>query len=129
MSKSFRMKTSFFWINLIILAFAIYGTSDLALNEWEVGNICPKIWSIPACYIVWLGFSIAAIVHIFPFQKATWFYFTAIGLVTLIALSGTIGELSGYLKCPRTSNGIPMCFISLGICTSLILTKVLLIFR
>jgi len=38
-------------------------------------------------------------------------------------MSGTLTELSGMEICPRTSVGTPMCYISLGICLSLLFLK------
>jgi len=121
------MKTILYWIIIIIAAFAINGTFELVMNEWEVGNICPKIFGIPACYIVFVCFIVALISHIVPNSKAKWVYFFFVGIVTLIALTGTIGELIGLTKCPRTSGGTPMCFISLAICFSLLISKITLL--
>jgi len=117
------MKKVLFWVIILICCFAIYGSWGLSMNDWEVGNICPKIIGIPACYIVLACFSGGLISHIVPSSNNKYFYFFFIGIVTLIASTGTIGELTGLAKCPRTSGGIPMCFISLGICLSLIFSK------
>ena len=117
------MKKIFYWLILLILAFAIYGSMGLVINEWNIGDICPKIAKIPACYIVLACFAGGLISHLFSTVNSNPIYFIFIGIVTLIASTGTIGELTGLAKCPRTSNGIPMCFISLGICLSLLLSK------
>jgi hypothetical protein len=121
------MKNVLYWFIIIIAAFAINGTFGLVMNEWEIGNICPKIIGIPACYIVLVCFIVALISHIIRNSKATWVYFFFVGIVTLIALTGTIGELAGMTKCPRTAGGIPMCFISLAICLSLLFSKIALL--
>jgi hypothetical protein len=110
---------------VLILLFAIFGSSGLVMDEWNQGHICPKILGIPACYIVLGCFIIALIAHFFPNGK--WFFFIFIGIVTTIASTGTIGEITETAKCPRTSGGIPMCFISLAICLSLLTLKIALI--
>lgn len=110
---------------LLILGFAIYGTTGLVVHEWQDGNICPKIIGIPACYIVMFCFVGGLVSQLFSNSKFKHSFFIFIGLVFGIALTGTIGELTGLAKCPRTSGGIPMCFISLGICTSLLVLKLL----
>ena len=119
------MKNPWFWLALIILLFAIYGSGTLSLNDYRVKNVCPKILSIPACYIVLACFTGAFFGHIFSFEKSDWLYFGFVGIVTLIASTGTLGEFFGFAKCPRTNGGTPMCFISLGICLSLLASKIL----
>lgn len=119
------MKITFYWLVVLVASFAVYGSFGLAMNEWEIGNICPKILGIPACYIVCACFAIALIAHLIPNKNAKWAYFFFVGIVTLIASTGTIGELTGMAKCPRTSGGTPMCFISLAICLTLLGSKAL----
>ena len=121
------MKQILYWLVVLIAGFAIYGTFGLVLKEWNIGNICPKILGFPACYIVMICFIIGLVSHLIPGVKTTWIYYLFIGLVTIIAITGTVGELIGLTKCPRTAGGTPMCFISLAICLTLILVKTLLI--
>jgi len=121
------MKQLLYWLIILIAGFAIYGTFGLVMNEWRVGNICPEILGIPACYIVLVCFTIALIAHLLPSSKGKWIYFFFVGIVTLIASTGTIGELTGMAKCPRTAGGTPMCFISLAICLSLLASKIALL--
>ena len=117
------MKNIFYVLIISILLFAIYGSADLSMNDWEVGDVCPKILGIPACYIVLACFSAALIGHLIPRSSGNWIFFLFVGIVTLIASTGTIGELTGTAKCPRTAGGTPMCFISLAICLSLLASK------
>ena len=63
------MKNALYILIIAILAFAIYGSFGLVMNEWEVGNICPKIVGIPACYIVLACFSLALIGQLIPQHK------------------------------------------------------------
>jgi uncharacterized membrane protein len=109
---------------IILIAFvATYGTYGLVVNEWRIGDICPKIVGFPACYIVLLCFTSALISSVIPNARAKWIYFGFVGIVTIIAITGSIGELAGVTKCPRTDSGIPMCYISMGICLSLLILK------
>ncbi len=117
------MKNAFSALLLLILGFAIYGTTGLVFHEWNAGDICPKIVGIPACYIVLICFVMALIGHLLSGKKGIWIFFLFVGIVTVIASTGTIGELTGTAKCPRTAGGTPMCFISLAICLSLLGAK------
>lgn len=121
------MKTVFKSLISLISIFAIYGTLHLAFKEWQIGGICPSLFGIPACYIVLLCFLVVLISHLLDFRYSKWFYFIFLGIVTIIATTGTLGELLGSTKCPRTSSGIPMCFISLAICLSLLFSKFYLV--
>ena len=117
------MKTILYWLVVLIAAVAVYGTFGLVANEWKVGDICPKILGIPACYIVLVCFAVALISHLIPSKSSKWMYFLFVGVVTAIATTGTLGELTGTAECPKTASGTPMCFISLAICLSLLFSK------
>lgn len=121
------MKNFLSWLIILITLFAIYGSSGLVMKEWALGNICPKILSIPACYIVLICFTGTLLGHLLSSSGGKWLYFVFVGVVTLIASTGTIGELTGTAECPRTNGGAPMCFISLTICISLLAAKILLL--
>lgn len=50
-------------------------------------------------------------------------YFGFMAIPFLLALKGTVTELSGTVICPRTAGGTPMCYLSLGFCTLLLALK------
>ncbi len=109
------------YIIVAILLFGSYGAGSLAFQEFTQGNICPKILGIPACYIILACFIVPLIVHLFKFNNLL--YFLATGLAWSIATYGSIMQIRGIIECPKTSGGTPMCFISFGIFTTLILLK------
>lgn len=112
-----------FYIIIITLLFVIYGSFMLSRKDYRKKNVCPKIVGIPACYLVCIFFVGALIAHLLQPQMPYWYYgFLAVPF--LLALAGTLTEMSGKVICPRTPGGTPMCFISLGFCTLLIALKV-----
>ena len=113
----------FYWITLALMLFVTYGAGSLSLNDWKNKNVCPKIAGIPACYIVFVCFVIASISHIINTSFTVQLFFISIGIPGLIALLGSITELTGRTICPKTASGIPMCYISLGFCVVLAITK------
>ena len=119
------MKIILFFLIVGILLFTIYGSLNLSITDFQKKDVCPKVLGIPACYIVFLFFALAMLAHVLkgPFQS-DWWYYGFMLVPFLLALSGTLAELSGKVVCPRTPRGTPMCFISLGFCTLLILLKV-----
>jgi len=115
------MKKIYYWLNIVVLIFVIYATGNLVLDEFEFGNRCPEILGIPACYIVLSLFTLALLIHVIGQNQRL--YFISIGTLFLIATFGSIGELTGMVSCPKTSGGIPMCYISFAICTILLVLK------
>ncbi len=113
------------WLILMLLFFAIYSTGALSLQEFRIGNICPSILKMPACYIVMICFIGGVIGQLTDYTKSSRLFFLAVGTVFIIALIGTVGEFVGFAKCPRISSGMPMCFISLALCTTLLVLKFL----
>lgn len=108
---------------IVISFFAINGAVNLSIKDYQQTNICPKLLGIPACYVVLVCFLFILVPHIKRVYRRNLWYFGVLAIPLLLALSGTLSELSGKVVCPRTAGGIPMCYISLGICLSLLLLK------
>lgn len=120
-----KLSTILFFLIVIVLLIAINGSLSLSIIEFNKKNVCPKIIGIPACYLVLMFFVLTLVAHILQstFSTNLWFY-GFVGFPFLMALGGTLTELSGTVICPRTPGGIPMCYISLGMCILLILLKI-----
>jgi predicted membrane channel-forming protein YqfA (hemolysin III family) len=80
--------------------------------------------NIPACYIILWCFVIPFIVYLLKGKSI--YYFLGTGLAFSIALYGTILQILNEISCPKTSSNIPMCFISLGLFTLLIILKLII---
>jgi len=117
------MNLVFYLITSATILFAIYASFNLSRHEYKKKSICPKIAQIPACYIVFTFFSAAGLSHFINTSTSNQLYFIFISVPALIALIGTVVELRGKVICPRTASGIPMCYISLGLCLLLIVFK------
>ena len=118
------MKRILFYGIIVILLFTIYGSFNLSLTDFQKKDVCPKVLGIPACYLVFLFFVLTFIAHTFKGAIASdWWYYGFMAVPFLLALSGTLTELSGKVICPRTPGGTPMCFISLAFCTGLLVMK------
>lgn len=118
------MNQILFFVLIAILLFAIYGSFNLSMVDYKKKNVCPKVFGIPACYLVFVFFVLALVAHVFNgvFADNLWYY-AFIAVPFLLALTGTLTELSGKEICPRTPGGTPMCYISLGLCSTLLLIK------
>ena len=108
-----------YYIIIVILLFVIYGSFSLSRHDYKKKDVCPKILGIPACYLVFIFFVGALAIQLLQPAQA-YLYYGLLAVPFLLALAGTLTELSGKVICPRTPGGTPMCFISLGFCTLLI---------
>ena len=108
-----KMKNISFVLLALLLGFATYKAAELSLDQWQNPGACPSIGPVPACYIVLAGFLTGLIGHLGRFRKA---FFIGLGLPTVLAAFASVGEFFGFIACPRTDAGTPMCYISLTLC-------------
>ena len=111
-----------FYLILVILILVIYASFRLSMKDYQKKNVCPKVLGIQARYLVFLFFAGAFIVHTLELKPAC-LYYGFLAIPSLLAIAGTLTELSGKEICPRTTSGRPMCYISFIICTLLITLK------
>ena len=107
----------------IIALFGLNGTFSLVQEEFTKGNICPKLLGIPACYIILTCLVFLLISQSNLLKDKNRLFFIGAGVAATIAISGTVGQLMGWTECPKTDGGTPMCFLSLGLFSSLLILK------
>jgi hypothetical protein len=105
----------------LVFSFGIYGAGRLVYKEYIIKQVCPQILGIPACYIIMACLIIPLIAHIFNLRNNI--YFAGTGIALTIATYGSISQLIGIADCPRTTNGMPMCYISFLIFLTLVVLK------
>lgn len=106
-------KNIYFILVALLLAFATYQAADLSLKQWNNPGACPSIGPVPACYVVLVGFLTGLIGHLAGIRMV---FFVGLGVPTALAAFASVGELFGFIVCPRTDGGIPMCYLSLSLC-------------
>lgn len=97
----------------LLLAFATYKAGVLSLEQWNHPGACPSIGPVPACYLVLAGFLLGLVGHLANLRAV---FFAGLGFPTVLALFASVGEVFGFVECPKTEGGIPMCYISLALC-------------
>jgi hypothetical protein len=110
-----------YWIISLLLVIGIFGAGSLVVKEITTGDGCPKFGVVPACAIILVCFILPFISHILKKWNLIYFLFT--GLAALIALIASVMQFMGNAECPKTDSGIPMCYLSLLIFTTLIISK------
>ena len=99
----------------LLLILATVQSGLLSLDQWQNPGACPSIGPVPACYLVFASFLLALIGNLGRFTSI---FNIGLGFPTLLATYASIGEFIGFVECPRTASGIPMCYISLLLCAT-----------
>ncbi len=108
---------------LSLIVILLLGVTNLVIEEMTTGNACPLLLRVPACYIVLVCGLLVTISHFKILNDRHSLYFIGAGIAFLIALVASVLEISGFSLCPKTSNGIPMCYLSLLVFSSLLILK------
>ena len=93
----------------------VIGVAPIAWQQFTGAMACPALGLVPACHIVLIGY-LLVVISVFLASKIRTVVFL-VGWVPLfvLALSGSGLELFVHDTCPRTSGGIPTCYLSLGL--------------
>lgn len=106
----------------LLSALGAYEAFKISHIHFSTVESCPTISFIPACYVVLIAYVLMSLAWAgvlsqkTPFLKKHapilfWLGFTP---TFLLALTGIIGEIFGFVECPETANHFPKCFISFG---------------
>jgi len=109
-------------ISLVGLIFSVI----LVKNELLIGNYCPKVLILPACYIVLVAFFLVLLSCLIKTRLISILLFEIgadVGLILAIWFS--FAQFKGLKQCP-VSFGIPLCYASLA---TFILLSILQFFR
>jgi len=108
---------------IAVILIGLSGTIPLVQKDFALGDICPKILGIPACYIILTCLIFAAVSHARFLKDKHRLYFIGVLTALSIAAVGTVGNMLGYLECPKSDSGIPMCYMSFALFFSLLVLK------
>jgi len=99
-------------IGIIILAtIGFAGVTNISYAHWIGESSCPMIGIIPACYIIFIAYGMV-IVSMFLKKNAKKIFLIFWLPIILLAVVGSIGELTNLAQCPHTQEGIPKCYFS-----------------
>lgn len=103
-------------LRLSLVAVSLYvlsGITPISLAHWHAGNACPHLGPVPACYLVMVCYAAMGIAALFWNKSFNWLFYAGAIPVILMALVGTMLEITGLPTCPRSDTGLPLCYISL----------------
>ncbi len=99
--------------NFSLASVGVLLTSWLVISELFRDPTCPKLFGIPACYLVLIAYLSAAIgAWNTGSESGRVAFIGGAFAVTAIGVSFSLGEIRGTVQCP-TFEGLPMCFLSL----------------
>jgi len=82
---------------------------------------CPMLGLMPACYVVFLGYTLAGSSMFVSARLRTALFAAGWLPVFGLALMGSSMQVLGNVQCPKSVGDIPGCFLSLILATSLII--------
>ena len=97
---------------ILLAGIGVLGVGRISVIHWSGDASCPMIGSLPACYIILIGYSLIVLSMYPRLPKASILFLVGWAPVITLALAGVVGELTDLLQCPNLENGIPQCFIS-----------------
>lgn len=105
---------------LALLGVGFYG--GVSVSYLTVTGIapCPEVANIPACFIVTIGYLLMLIATLFNKKyNSKWIFIVGWTPVVLLAVVGSALELNQGNICPKSSAGLPLCYVSLGFAITL----------
>lgn len=117
-------------LHFVLLTLVSFGLwSALTVSYKTITGIapCPSILNYPVCYAVSLGYCLMFIGQIGGLKQVyNKLFFGGWGLVIVIACIGVGLELMSGDVCPKTSAGIPLCYVSFMFCIVILSLKLVL---
>ena len=96
-------------LTLMLALLGVTASIILVYKEITLSNYCPRVFDIPACYLVLLSFILVLGSIVFN-NKYVFGMGTSLGLILAIWFS--YNQLIGKNVCPVFAN-IPLCYVSL----------------
>jgi hypothetical protein len=107
---------------VLLIVVGLWGSLRLSFQTITGTAPCPGISGVPLCYVVGIGY-LSMLVSQIPFlgRLKSQLFYPAWAIVFLIAISGVGFEIFVGDACPRSDEGVPMCYLSLFFCSAIIL--------
>jgi len=97
------------FFSLLICWWGFFGALFLIYKDIKNKNFCPKVFKVPACYLVFIAY---ILVLISIYINSFWWFLGGALPGVLLALWFSYKEYFLHEKCPRFFR-LPMCYLSL----------------
>lgn len=115
------------WINVLkiilwcLLGVGLYGAFSVSYTTMTGTSPCPSIVGIPACFVVFMGYSLMLIAALINTHRHAGKCFLAGWIpVFLLAFVGSMFEIGNGNTCPKSSFGLALCYVSLAFAMTVI---------
>jgi hypothetical protein len=98
-----------------LAAVGISGVAPIAFHQLIGEKACPSLGPAPACYVVLLGYGLIAVSALLVGRNRLLAFLVGWIPLFMLALTGSGLEVLGQQACPRSSDGIPACFMSFAL--------------
>ncbi len=104
---------------LLVLAATVgfVGALTISVSHIATDFECPKLFSLPACFLVLAGYSLILVSSMRGTLKPVWLFWIGWVVVFGFALTGTSLEILSHDSCPRSYGNVPACYYSLALAT------------
>ena len=103
-------------------AVVLSGIIPISLTHFQTHVACPMLGPVPACYVVSIAYLAMGLAGLIFWRVALRVFLIGAVPVISLAVIGTASELAGIPTCPRSPTGLPLCYASLAVGMSLLLT-------
>lgn len=105
----------------LLLALGLFGALSLSYTTFSGnGKPCPDIGGIYICYVVLVSYSMMVLAQFGTWRLRKTAFYAGWAVTFFIAAVGTILELINGDTCPKSSDGLPMCYVSLALCMTIL---------
>ncbi|MFT5421938.1 MAG: hypothetical protein ACI9D5_002704 [Candidatus Endobugula sp.] len=110
-------------VTTLLAVIALVAVFPVSYETLMTDDNCPYVWFIPACYLVSVGYALMLLSLLLRKNSVFLVGWTP---VFLLALSGSVAEISGINVCPESNSGVPLCYFSLAFSLTIAATYFLL---
>ena len=97
-----------------LIAVGLYGAFNVSYDTLTGVAPCPSVVGIPACFVVFIGYSLMLIAVVLqPAVKFKLLFLAGWLPVFLLAITGSVFELMNGNTCPKSESDIALCYLSL----------------
>lgn len=99
-------------IGIILLGIiGFIGVTNISYVHWSGESSCPMLGVVPACYVIFVAYAMV-VVSMFLKDNAKKIFLIFWLPIIVLALIGSVGELTNLMQCPHTADGTPKCYFS-----------------
>ncbi len=99
-----------------LLLIGLYGGVSVSYDTFTNKSLCPSVAGVFVCYVVLASYIAMFVAQLIKrgMQRNIIFYI-GWAIVFGVALLGTVLELGNGNTCPKSTDGLAMCYVSLAI--------------